>query len=92
MFDLNAFQRDILFTINGLDEPKGVDIKDELDKYYSEEISYGRLYPALDTLAEKGLVKINEVDGRTNSYTLTRRGKNEIQAREEWEQAHFQNQ
>ena len=35
MHDLTAFQRDILYILAGLDEPKGVEIKDELDEYYT---------------------------------------------------------
>ena len=48
MDDLTAFQRDILYILAGLDEPKGVEIKDELDESYDGEISSGRLYSVLD--------------------------------------------
>ncbi|MFB6155190.1 MAG: PadR family transcriptional regulator, partial [Haloferacaceae archaeon] len=48
-------------------------------------IHHGRLYPNLDTLVEKGLVEKGQRDRRTNYYTLTRRGRREIDARREWE-------
>ena len=85
MHDLTGFQRDLLVVIAGLDEPHGLAIKDELEDYYEGEIHHGRLYPNLDTLVEKGLVEKGQVDRRTNSYALTRRGRRELQARREWE-------
>ena len=80
MYDLTGFQRDLLYVIAGLDEPHGLAIKEELEDYYEKEIHHGRLYPNLDTLVEKG-----QRDRRTNYYTLTRRGRREIEARTEWE-------
>lgn len=85
MYDLTGFQRDLLFVIAGQGDPHGLAIKEELEKYYEQEIHHGRLYPNLDTLVEKGLVEKGERDRRTNSYSLTRRGRREIDARHEWE-------
>ncbi|MDR5657734.1 helix-turn-helix transcriptional regulator [Halodesulfurarchaeum sp. HSR-GB] len=65
--------------------PRGLEIKDELEKVYEGEIHHGRLYPNLDTLVTKGLVDKGTIDKRTNSYELTRRGRREIEARREWE-------
>ncbi|MDZ7730731.1 MAG: PadR family transcriptional regulator [Natrialbaceae archaeon] len=85
MYDLTGFQRDLLYVIGGEDEPHGLAIKEELETYYESEIHHGRLYPNLDTLVEKGLVEKGQLDRRTNVYTLTRRGRREIEARREWE-------
>lgn len=85
MYDLTGFQRDLLYAIAGLSEPHGLAIKEELEDYYQKEIHHGRLYPNLDTLVDKGLVEKGERDRRTNVYTITRRGKREIEARREWE-------
>ena len=85
MYDLTGFQRDLLYVIAGLDEPHGLAVKDELEEYYEKEIHHGRLYPSLDTLVEKGLVKKGSLDRRTNSYSLTRRGQREIAGRVDWE-------
>jgi DNA-binding PadR family transcriptional regulator len=85
MHDLTGFQRDLLYVIAGSEEPHGLALKDELEAYYEQEIHHGRLYPNLDTLVEKGLVEKGELDRRTNSYTITRRGQREIDARREWE-------
>jgi DNA-binding PadR family transcriptional regulator len=86
MYDLTGFQRDLLYVIAGRDEPHGLAIKDELDNYYESEIHHGRLYPNLDTLVEKGLVEKSPKDRRTNAYTITQRGRRELEARREWEQ------
>ncbi|KTG30313.1 PadR family transcriptional regulator [Haloferax profundi] len=86
MFDLTGFQRDLLYVIEGFDEPHGLAIKQEIENYYENEIHHGRLYPNLDTLVEKGLVDKGEIDRRTNSYQVTARGRREIEARQEWEQ------
>ena len=89
MFDLTGFQRDLLYVIAGLDEPKGLAVKAELDSVYSTEINHGRLYPNLDTLVEKGLVTKGTIDKRTNSYSVTDRGYREIEDRREWEQSYL---
>jgi PadR family transcriptional regulator PadR len=89
MYDLTGFQRDLLYVVAGLDDPHGLAIKDELEEYYETEIQHGRLYPNLDTLAEKGLIEKGEKDRRTNYYAVTRRGKREITARNEWEQQYL---
>ncbi|PSQ43722.1 PadR family transcriptional regulator [Halobacteriales archaeon SW_7_68_16] len=85
MYDLTAFQRDLLYVVAGLDEPHGLAIKEELEKYYENEIHHGRLYPNLDTLVDKGLVEKGQRDRRTNIYSLTRRGRRELDARSDWE-------
>ena len=76
--DLTGFQRDLLYVIAGLDDPHSLAVKNELEEYYENEIHHGRLYPNLDTLVEKGLVKKGQLDRRTNYYTLTRRDRREI--------------
>ena len=85
MQQLTAFQRDIMFALAKLDEPKGLDVKDYLEAYYHGEIRHGRLYPNLDTLVEKALVNKGKHDRRTNKYTLTDRGKRELRDRIDWE-------
>jgi DNA-binding PadR family transcriptional regulator len=85
MHDLTGFQRDLLYVIAGSEKPHGLAVKDELEEYYETEIHHGRLYPNLDTLVDKGLVEKGDKDRRTNFYTLTRRGRREIEDRAEWE-------
>ena len=90
MYDLTGFQRDILYVIVGLEEPHGLAVKAELDDYYEQEINHGRLYPNLDDLVDKGLLKKGELDKRTNMYTVTQRGRREIEARREWESQYIE--
>jgi DNA-binding PadR family transcriptional regulator len=85
MYDLTGFQRDLLYVIAGRERPHGLAIKEELEGYYEKEIHHGRLYPNLDTLVDKGLVEKGDKDRRTNFYTLTRRGRREIEDRRRWE-------
>ena len=85
MHDLTGFQRDLLYVIADLGDPKGFAIKDKLEGYYGTEINHGRLYPNLDKLVDKGLVEKGQIDDQTNSYSLTGRGEREIESRRTWE-------
>ena len=85
MDDLTAFQRDLLIVINGKQKPYGLEIKSELEDYYSSEINHGRLYPNLDTLVDKDLLEKGKRDERTNTYMLTDKGRREVEARHQWE-------
>lgn len=89
MHDLTGFQRDLLYVISGLDDPHGLAIKAELKEYYETEIHHGRLYPNLDTLVTKGLVKKGQYDRRTNFYRLTQRGRRELADRRDWENHYY---
>jgi DNA-binding PadR family transcriptional regulator len=91
VYDLTGFQRDLLYVVAGSNDPHGLAIKEELEEYYENEIHHGRLYPNLDTLVEKGLVEKGQKDRRTNFYSTTRRGKREIEARQEWENQYIEN-
>jgi PadR family transcriptional regulator PadR len=85
MDDLTGFQRDLLYVIASENELNGLTLKDELEDYYEKDIHHSRLYSNLDTVVTKGLVEKGQVDRRTNSYTLTDRGRRELTARHEWE-------
>lgn len=85
MHDLNGFQRDLLYAAAGLDRPNGLEIRGELEAYYEEHINHGRVYPNLDTLAEKGLVRKGSRNERANYYVVTDRGYRELHARRTWE-------
>lgn len=90
MHDLTGLQRDALYVAHGLDDPNGQDIADELEDYYGKNIHGGRLYPNLDKLADKGLVQKDALDDRSNRYTVTRRGRREIEVRREWENEYLE--
>jgi DNA-binding PadR family transcriptional regulator len=83
--ELSAFRRDCLVVINGMDTPKGLEIKDELEQYYDETVNHGRLYPNLDTLEEKGMIEKLELDERSNGYLLTEFGREHLKQRRQWE-------
>lgn len=85
MHDLTGFQRDLVYTISGVDEPYGLAIKAAVAEYRQEEINHGRLYPNLDTLVEEGYVEKRAKDRRTNLYLLTETAMAAIDARREWE-------
>lgn len=87
MHDLTGFQRDMLYVVAGMDSPKGLAIKEELEEYYTGDINHGRLYPNLDTLVDMGLVEKGEIDDRTNSYSLSEQGQQVVAERREWEEA-----
>lgn len=84
MFDLTAFQRDLLYVAAGLERPSGQQIKAELEEKI-DEITHGRLYPNLDTLVEQGYLDQGQIDRRTNYYEPTEFAKEAIRKRREWE-------
>ena len=89
MHDLSSFQRDLLVVVAGLDDPIGKDIREELEAYYPEPVTAGRLYPQLTDLVEKQLITKEKLDGRTNIYQISRRGIRELQDRREWVNAYL---
>jgi len=85
MYDLTGFQRDLLYVIAGEDEPHGLAIKDELEQFTRRRsITVGSI-PISTPSSTRGLVEKGRRDRRTNFYTLTRRGRRELEARREWE-------
>lgn len=76
---LTAFQQEILRGIAMLEDPSGLEIIDWMEENtdYSD-INHGRYYPNVDQLVEMSLVVKGSKDDRTNEYTLTRRGRNEV--------------
>ena len=84
LFELTSFQRDLLYVAAGQERPSGQQIKDEIERQY-DEITHGRLYPNLDTLAEKGYVEKGEINRRTNYYEATDQGRNALSDRRNWE-------
>lgn len=75
----------MLFVVAGLDEPNGLMVKDELERYYDREVRHGRLYPNLDSLVEMGLIEKGQHDQRTNKYLLLETGRREIRERLDWQ-------
>jgi len=79
-YDLTGFQRDLLEAIAAVDdEPYGLALKDYLDERYADPINHSRLYQNLDQLAELDLITRDELDARTNVYTLTDAGRHLLQ-------------
>lgn len=87
LLELTSFQRDLLYVAAGHDRPSGQEIKDDVEGEYNE-ITHGRLYPNLDTLAEKGYVEKGRINRRTNYYAITDRGMDAIKERRAWEDQH----
>lgn len=78
--DLSDFQTQALIEIANLqatngEVPYGLAIKERLEAYYGETQNHGRLYPNLDTLADRGLITKGDLDRRTHTYELTAEGR-----------------
>jgi len=54
-------------------------------EYYDTEVTAGRIYPQLDAMIEKGLIRKEDKNGLANEYYLTKRGVRDLQAHREWE-------
>ncbi|MGB9934016.1 PadR family transcriptional regulator [Haloarcula amylolytica] len=82
--DLTGFQRDLLEAIAAVDgDPYGLALKDYLDERYAGPINHSRLYQNLDQLVEQDLINRDDLDARTNVYTLTDAGRHELQRQAE---------
>jgi DNA-binding PadR family transcriptional regulator len=82
--ELTGFQRDLLEAIAAVDDdPYGLALKDYLDERYAEPINHSRLYQNLDQLIDSGLINRDELDARTNVYTLTDAGRHKLQCHAE---------
>lgn len=95
MFDLTAFQMQLLAVISNSDDPHGLAIKrtlqDEYDHHLGEEgdeapieINHGRMYPNLDGLVDMGCLEKGEIDKRTNYYKLTDVGSQLLNDYSDW--------
>ncbi|MFC7043847.1 PadR family transcriptional regulator [Halonotius sp. GCM10025705] len=85
MYDLTAFQRDVLYCIATDEKPHGLGVKQTLESYREIDINHGRLYSNLDTLVEKGYVTKGRINDRKNSYGSTAEGEALLVERQEWE-------
>jgi len=81
--DLSKFQLRAL-AILAEEARYGLAVKQALAEFYGEPQNHGRLYPNLDTLAEKGYVEKSELDKRTNQYAITDAGRDVLAAELEW--------
>lgn len=89
--ETTAFQWDVMASIAKHEDdheapPKGSDLMDTLDPLYKHGANYGRLYPNLDELADRGLIekRVGVPDDRSNTYTLTERGREALEERARW--------
>jgi DNA-binding PadR family transcriptional regulator len=83
--DLTRFQHDLLYVIGSEGPSKGTAIKAVLEeRYTTQAVHHGRLYPNLNQLADMGLVDKSERDKRTNEYALTGAGRELLRRDAQW--------
>lgn len=82
--EFTGFQRDALFVIAELGDPKGLEVKSKLEDIYDQDVNHGRLYPNLDELNDAGLVEVGSKDKRTNEYTLSEEGEEMLEDYVAW--------
>lgn len=84
MRNLTDIQRDLLSALGGVEELHDRALENELEDNYRTEAHQGQLAPHLEALVNEGLIEKRENDQRTKRYTLTCRGRRELQANREW--------
>lgn len=82
--DLTSFQIHLLVVTADCEPAKGLKIKDRMETVYGTAMNHGRLYPNLDTLVDRGLMRKERRDRRTNEYTVTSRGRRELRVYADW--------
>jgi len=83
MEELTEFQKNIVNVLMSGDK-YGLAIKSELEEYYDDEVSHGRLYPNLDRLVNSDYVEKRPRDERTNEYRLTEEAREEMREEMKW--------
>lgn len=86
MYELTAFQRDLLFVVTSCAGASGQEIKEELERTQDRQIGRARLYANLDELVSDDLVEKTYDTGRTKQYEPTAGGERAVQSRFEWEE------
>jgi PadR family transcriptional regulator PadR len=83
---LSSFQRDVLAIVGRTGPAKGLTIKAALEDgvYDTDTVYHSHLYTNLDRLADAGFIEKGESDRRTNHYTLTPRGHDDLRAYHVW--------
>lgn len=89
MYSLTGFQRDLLFVIDGMEAPNGQEIRESLERVQDRDVRHARLYANLDRLAEEGLVRKEQGDGRANQYVPTEEARRAVRERYEWEEQYL---
>jgi PadR family transcriptional regulator PadR len=89
MDGLTGFQRDIVYIVLANKAPHGLQIKQDLDEYYCDRVTRGRVYSNLDTLVEAGYLEKRTKTDRTNAYRLTEVGFDAVISRRRWEEQQF---
>jgi DNA-binding PadR family transcriptional regulator len=83
-YDLTGFQRTLVEPIAAADgDPYALALKDSLNERYADPINHSRLYQNLDQLVDYDLINCDELDARTNEYTLTDVGQKALQRQAE---------
>ena len=90
MYHLTGFQRDLLFVLDGMDGPSGKEVREAIERSQDRDVRHARLYANLDQLVEKGLVRKERDDGRTNQYDTTEAGHRTLRDRYEWEEQYLE--
>jgi Transcriptional regulator PadR-like family. len=83
MEELTEFQKNIINVLVGGNR-YGLAIKNELEEYYEDEVSHGRLYPNLDRLVRSDYLEKRPRDERTNEYSLTEEAREMLREEMEW--------
>jgi len=84
MHDLTGLQRDVLIVVSGAPAISGTDVKQELNEYYTDNVTDGGVYGALEILENKGLLEKSTDTPGANTYQLTRRGEQTLATHSKW--------
>lgn len=84
VWDLSAQQLHILHVLANLGPTSGAEIRRALEPLLSGVLYNQSLYADLGTLQDLGLVDVDDLDGRTNSYGLTTAARRELAEYRAW--------
>jgi len=84
MDDLNAIQRDIVYTVYKLTKPDSKNIEDELNSYYNKDVYSTRITQNIDILIDLGYINFVDKSYGVSVYETTQKANNAIQNHLKW--------
>ena len=84
LHDSCGLERDVLFQLAALTEPRGAEIVKAIEEAYPSGVNQSRIYQILQSLERQGLADSRDVNGRSKVYWATGEGREAVREYHKW--------